>query len=337
MLEELALPIELSEEVLREQLWTDGLPVQLPMRDRVDDFIARSGLDRDEVVGPVPPAFGIATVENVAVNAFMAGCRPDHLKVVVAMVSSILKDEFDLYNVQCTTNPVAPMTIVNGPIRHEIGMNFGRGCMGPGPQPNGVIGRALRFVMGNIGGSFDDMIDMAQHGSPLKYTFCFAEAEEESPWEPLHVWLGYDRETSVVTTLAIETLIDQTINFGNTEAIHLIDGYGRVMRNLDINYFWSDGNPVLIINPPYAAMLADAGFDRLTLQEALFEEARIPLEELPYGNVPPGNWTVVDGRVLAVKRPQDIYIVVAGGSGGHHMMYGGAFGLSKATSFPVSR
>ncbi|HMG41429.1 MAG TPA: hypothetical protein VK611_08865 [Acidimicrobiales bacterium] len=335
MLDELTVPVEEVEELLLERGWTDGLPVHAPTVVRVEDFLERSGLDRNEVIGPVPSARGIATVENVAVNAVMAGCRPEHLKVVVAAVKALIEEPFNLYVVQCTTNPVTPLTVVNGPARQDCGLSSGRGLVGPGRDANGVVGRAVRFVMGNIGGSFDDLIDMANHGSPLKYTFCVAEAEEESPWEPLHVWLGYRADQSVVTTVPVEGLVDVIPSYGNTQATHLIDHFGHAMRTLGTCYYWSQGNPVLIVNPTHAAILANAGWDRASLQEALFEEARIPVDSMKMGNIPVGDWTVVDGKVLGFQRPEDTYIVVAGAEGGHHTLYGMGFALSYATSAAV--
>lgn len=323
-----------AERLMADSRWTDGLPVRLPIADVVDAFIEAAGLDRTTVLGAVPPANGLATVENVAVNALMAGCRPEHLAVVVGAVSALLKEPFDLYDVQCTTNPVTPLTVVNGPARSR-GMESGRGALGPGQHANGVIGRAIRFVLGNIGGSFDPGIDMANHGWSPKYTCCLAEAEEQSPWEPLHAWLGYDSDQSVATTIPIESLIDVVPSYGNTQADHLIDHFGRAMRTMGTCYFWSQGNPLLIVNPTHAAILANAGIDRSELQRLLFAEAQIPVASMPFGNIPVGDWRLVDDKVLGMEQPEDIYIVVAGAEGGHHTLYGMGFALSKATSAPI--
>jgi hypothetical protein len=334
-LERLDITPEECEELFFVRYCTDGLPIRVPTVDRVDAFLERAGLDPSDVLGAVPPSRGIATVGNVAVNAFMAGCAPEHLKIVVAAMRALLKEPFNLYDVQCTTNPVTPLVIVNGLARVESGINSGRGAVAPGRHANGVIGRAVRLAMGNLGGSFDDKIDMATQGSPLKYSFCVAEAEEESPWEPLHVWLGYDQAQSVVTTAPIEGLIDVIPSYGNTQAYHLIDHMGRAMRTLGTSFYWSQGNPVLILNPTHAWILHEAGYARADVQEALFQEARIPLEDMPYGNIPVGDWTVVDGKIMGMRRAEDIYLVVAGQNGGHHTLYGMGFCLSRATSAEV--
>jgi hypothetical protein len=334
-LDKLELLDEQGEELFLERGWTDGLPIRIPFQDRVDAFLARSGLNPTEVIGPVPPSNGVATVGNVAVNAFMAGCRPEHLRVVVAAIESLLLEPFNLNMVQSTTNPVTPLMIVNGPARNECGISSGRGVLAPSRKANGVIGRAVRLVMGNLGGSFDDQIDMTTHGSPLRYTFCVGEAEEESPWEPLHAWLGFDRNQSVVTTAPIESLINITVSYGNTQADQLIDHLGRAMRTMGTSFYWSQGTPVLIMNPTHASILHGAGFSRADVQQALFDEARVPLDSLRYGNFPVGDWTVVDGKVLGYRRPEDLYIVVAGRTGGRHTMYGAGFYLSAATSAAV--
>ncbi|HEX3842172.1 MAG TPA: hypothetical protein VHU85_15370 [Acidimicrobiales bacterium] len=330
--DQLDLTDDETEDAFFERAWTDGLPIRVPRVERVDAFVASSGLDPNVRIGTVPPAHGVATIGNVAINAFMAGCKPEHLAIVCAAVEALLKEPFNLWAVQCTTNPVTPLVIINGPVRETCGVNCGLGTLGPGRNSNGVIGRAVRFVMGNLGGSFDEKIDMATHGSPLKYTFCVGEAEEESPWEPLHVWLGYDATESVVTTAPIEGLIDVIPSYGNTKAHHLLDHMGRVMRTMGTSYYWSQGNPVLIMNPTHASILCDAGYSREDVQQTLFQEARVPLDTLPHGNIPVGDWTVVDGQVLGMRRAEDIYIVVAGQTGGHHTMYGMGFCLSDATS-----
>jgi hypothetical protein len=330
------LPLESVESEFHRRRWTDGLPFRAPTQAAIDEFLHASRMDPATVIGPIPPLNGIGTVANVAVNAYMAGCDPEHLPLVVAAVGAVIQERFNLYVVQCTTNPVTPLTIVNGPIRHRCNLNSGRGTGGPGPFANGVVGRALRFVLGNIGGAFDENIDMANHGSPLKYTFCIAEAEEESPWEPLHVSLGYDAAQSVVTVAAVEGLIDVIPSYGNTQHYHLIDHLGRAMRTLGTCYYWSQGSPVVVVNPTHAAIFDKAGIDRRRLQELLFQEARIPLDTMPYGNIPVGDWTVVDGAALGVRKAEDIIVVVAGPEGGHHSLYGMGFCMSFACSAAVS-
>lgn len=326
------LPEEL-EALVRERGWTDGLPVHVPTRERVDRFVAASGLDPEVVVGAVAPLGGTATIGLVAVNAVMAGCEPEHLPVIVAGVRAVLEKPFDLYMCQVTTNPVAPLMVVNGPARQRCGVRSGRDALGPGPGGNGPIGRALRLVLRNIGGVGDG--DSATHGSPAKYTLCIAEDEEHSPWEPLHVWLGYDAGDSVVTTIAVEAIIDIVPASGNTTADVILAHLSHSLQTVGTNVYWSNGNPVFLLTPGHARALADAGYDRRAVQEHLFEHGRIPLDSLPFDNIAVGHWTVVDGEVLTCERPEDIYLVVAGGTEGHHTMHFIGFTLSKATAAKV--
>ncbi|HMG41629.1 MAG TPA: hypothetical protein VK611_09885 [Acidimicrobiales bacterium] len=299
--------------------WTDGLPVRVPTLDRVDRFVRDSGLDPDEVVGHVAPQGGLADVRLVAVNAVMAGCRPEHLPVVVATVKAIIQDPFNLYLVQVTTNPLAPLAVVNGPVRHELGLRHGRDALGPGTGGNGPIGRAVRFVMRNVGGIGDN--DTSTHGGPWKYTFCIAEDEESSPWEPLHVWQGYDPDDSVVTTLGIEGIIDVVPESGTTTPANLMNHLVHAMQTVSTGFWWSRGNPTFVLTPGYAQLLHRAGRSRLSVQEELFERSKVPVSHLPFDNINTGEWKMDGDRILVTERPEDIYLIVAGASEGHHALY----------------
>ncbi len=307
------------ERALRDKGWTDGLPVHVPTTERVDEFIAASGLSADEVIGHVAPQGGLATIGLIAVNAVMAGCEPEHLPVVVAAVRALLKEPFKLHLVQVTTNPVSPLAIVNGPVRHTAGVRWGREAMSPGPGGNGPIGRAIRFVMRNIGGIGDN--DTATFGNPAKYTYCIAEDEDGNPWEPLHVWQGYQREDSVVTLLGIEAYIDIVPESGSTTAENLLNHLGHAMQTVSTGVWWSKGNPTFILTPRYAELLANKGMSRADLQQDLFERSKIPVSSLPYQNINTGDWKLDGDRILVTSRPEDIYIIVAGSPEGHHAYY----------------
>jgi hypothetical protein len=319
------------QQYFHERKLTDGLPVVVPTSARVDAFLAASGLE-DRVLGPVDPARGVATVANVAVNAVMAGCRPEHLPVVVAAVEAMLDPTYRLHGVQTTTNPVAPLTIVNGPIRHRLGIDSGRNALAPGTHANGPIGRAVAFVLRNIGGAIGDL-DRSTLGSAAKYTYCLAEAEEESPWEPLHVSLGYDRDDDVVSVVAVESSVNCCALYDDPDAI--IGQLARVSRGSGTGIYWSRGTHLYVINPGHARILADAGYDRRRLQEALFERGRIPLEEWPEGNISHGDWHVEDGKIRLTERPEDLWVMVAGGRDPIHSVYMCGFCINNGVSRPV--
>lgn len=322
MIEHVEIEYESSLELdrmIREQGWTDGLPINLPTPERVGEFLEASGLDPDEVVGTVAPMGGRATIGVIAVNAVMAGCAPEHMPVVVAAVRALIDEPFNLYMVQVTTNPVAPLAVVNGPVRRSAGIRCGRDALGPGPGGNGPIGRAVRFVIRNVGGIGGN--DMATHGSPAKYTLCIGEDEESSPWEPLHVWQGYAADQSVVTMLGIESIIDVVPQSGTTNAENLIAHLAHSLRTVGTNVFFTKGNPVLVLTGAHAHVLHEAGYDRGALQQRLFEDGAIDERSLPFPNIDAGMWTVVDGRIVIAERPEDIYIIVGGGWEGHHSLH----------------
>jgi hypothetical protein len=332
IVEELTVEVEddeALEELIRARGWSDGLPVHVPTRERVEAFVAASGLDPEVVLGPVPPLGGVATVGLIAVNAVLAGCRPEHLPVVVAAIDGLLQEPFNLYMAQVTTNPVAPLAVVNGPARRFADVRHGRDALGPGDGGNGPIGRAIRFVLRNAGGIADH--DKATFGSPAKYTLCIAEDEEGSPWEPLHVWQGYEPGDSVVTMLGVESIVDFVPTSGTTTADNLILHLSHALHTVGTNVLFSRGNPVVLLTPGHAQALSDAGIDRKALQERLFEQGAIPLATLPFENIAAGTWAVRDDRVLIAERPEDIYVVVAGAAEGHHFVYMIGCCLTRAT------
>ena len=183
-------------EFLFDQGFTDGLPVVPPTPERVTRMLTGTKRDRAEVVAVVPPNLAECTVEKVAINAVMAGAEPASLPVILAAVEAACTDEFNIHGVLATTWLAGPIVIVNGPVRHRIGMNMQGNALGQGNRANATIGRALQLVIRNVGGGRPGEVDRATLGGPHKYTCCFAEYEERSPWEPLHVERGFQPEDS---------------------------------------------------------------------------------------------------------------------------------------------
>jgi hypothetical protein len=305
---------------------TDGLPVIVPTPERVEAYIAASGWDPEEEIGAVDPARGIATAGNIAVNALMAGCKPEHLGVVIAAIEAMLQPQFRMHGVQATTNPVAPLTIVNGPIRHRLDIDSGRNALAPGQHANGPIGRAIRFVMRNIGGAVGD-VDRATLGFPGKYTFCLAEAEEQSPWEPHSVSLGFPAGTDVVSVVGVESFVNTIPVFHHSGPI--IEQMARALRGGGTNLYWSQGTLLFVVNPGHATILTNEGYDRRRLQEELFERGKVPLADLPEGNIAQGEWKEENGKVLITSSPDEIWIVCAGGPEPLHTVYMTGFGVNN--------
>ena len=192
--------------------WTDGLPVVPPTLGRVREALswAPAADAPDTVLGELDPLKGLATVEKVAANAIMAGCRPEYLPVVLAAVRAIADPAFNLRGVQTTDENVTPLVVVCGPAARAIGMNASFGALGPGWQANAAIGRAVRLVMNNIGGGWPAAVSFAGLGQPGRYTLCLAERTELSPWPPLHVELGFEAMESTVVVLRAESVINVT-------------------------------------------------------------------------------------------------------------------------------
>ena len=179
------------------QGWTDGLPIVPPTHDDVREFLRFTDREPREVVAVLPPRQGEATVERIAINAVMAGCRPEYLPVILTAVEALTDPAFNLDSIQATTHPVTPLIIVNGPIAREIGINGGYNAFGQGFRANLTIGRALRLLLMNVGGGLPGTGDRATQGTPAKIAYCVAENEEANPWEPLHVEHGFPREMRV--------------------------------------------------------------------------------------------------------------------------------------------
>ncbi len=183
---------------------TDGLPVVPPTRALVERAVAASGREAGELVALVPPNYGRATVEKIAINAVMAGCRPEYLPVVIAAVEAVCDEAFDLHGVSATTNAPSPLVIVNGPIRGPLEINSGAGVFGSGWRANATIGRAVRLVCVNLGGARPGVVSMSTLAHPGRYTYCIGEHEEASPWESLAVEHGFAPEQSTVALLAAD-------------------------------------------------------------------------------------------------------------------------------------
>src|SRR5262249_49629093 len=201
-----------EQEAMYERGWSDGLPLVPPTGERVLRMLHGAARDPQEVVGLVPPIPAPATVEKIAINAVMAGCKPEYLPTVMAAVEAVLDEKFAMHGVLATTMFVGPVVIVNGTVRRRIGMNAKGNALGQGNRANGAIGRALQLVIRNIGGGRPQGVDRATLGNPGKWTYWFAEDEEGSCWEPLSVERGLQPGQSAVTVFAgfgLQGVVDQ--------------------------------------------------------------------------------------------------------------------------------
>ena len=300
----------------QEQGWSDGLPITPPTPERVEAMLSAVSLDPQHVVAQLPPNWGDATVERLAVNAVMAGCLPQYLPVIVAGVAAMSDPAFNLYAIQATTHPCAPLFIVNGPIREKLGMNSSSGAYGPGWRANATIGRAVRLSLLNIGGGYPGVGDMSTQGAPSKYTYCVAENEKANPWEPLHVERGFSPGQSTVTVVGGEPPHNINDHTGSTaeEILTIIAG---AMAVTGANNAYTGGETLLALGPEHAATMAADGFTKADIRDWLHRRARIPLERYTEATMLERFGLIPDGPVPMVATPEDLAIIVLGGPGKH--------------------
>ncbi len=309
-------------EFLFDQSVTDGLPVVPPTPERVLRMLAGTRRDPQSVVAVVPPSMGVATVEKVAINAVMAGCRPEYLPVVIAALEAVCTERFNVHGVLATTHFVGPVLIVNGPIRDRIGMNYRENALGQGNRANATIGRALQLVVRNVGGGRPGEIDRAVLGTPGKLGFCFAEHEARSRWEPLHVERGFRPEDSTVTAFAgcaPTPIVDQL----SRSAASLATSYGLSLMAAGHPRQVGYGEVVVVVPPEHVDTIARDGWTKQQLREAIQAATARPARELARDEHCAVGLTPAEVERLGPGTPvpkfraaEAIHLVVAGGEAG---------------------
>jgi len=282
-----------------EQLFARGVPVVPPTRERVEAAIAACGRPRDELIALVAPAHGRATVERIAVNAVMAGCRPEYLPVVIAGVEALCDEGFCLVGVSGTTDAVAPVFVVNGPARRALDINSAAGALGPGWRANATIGRALRLIWVNLGGARAGAISLSTFGNPGRYACCFGEHEEASPWAPLHVDHGFAPDDSTVAALPGEPL--QVVADGQSRTG--ADVLATVARSLEVvasHRTAALGDILIVLSPMHARTVAGDGWSKADARRCLWERLEARRE----------------GPTPKFRAPENLRILVAGGTAG---------------------
>ena len=316
---EVADDFEAVQALYLERGWSDGLPIVPPTPERVEAMLASldsSLFTPQQVIAEIPPNWGGATVERLAINAVMAGCRPEYLPIIVAAVEAMGDPAFNFYAIQATTHPCAPLLIINGPIRTELGFNSGSGAYGPGWQPNATIGRAIRLALLNIGGGYPGVGDMSTQGAPSKYTYCVAENEEENPWQPLHLERGFRPEQNAVTVLAGEPPHNINDHTGRS-ADDILTIIAGAMAVTGANNAYTGGETLLALGPEHAATIARDGLSKRDVAEWLHRRARIPLERYTRDTMLERFGHIPEEPVPMVNTPEDLAIIVLGGPGKH--------------------
>ena len=326
-------------ETFHARRLTDGLPFVLPTAERVQAMIAGSGRQAGEVIAVVPPRWAEATVENIAINAVMAGCRPQYMPVLIAALQAATDPAFGLYSVQATTHPCAVMMLISGPIIDELGLNFRHGSFGPGFRANASIGRAMRLVLMNVGGGIPGEGDQATHGSPAKFSYCVAENEAATPWEPFRVTRGFSKTDSTVTVFSGEgphNVNDHVCTSAESTLTVVADTMTTIGHNNAGSVI--RGDVLVAFGPEHAHTIASGGMSKADVQKLLYERARNKVGLLKLRAMYKAeNWPdwvdQNDDEALCpiVGKPEDIHIVVTGGPG-KHSAFIPTFGTSKSVT-----
>jgi hypothetical protein len=301
-------------ELFLQNEWGDGFPIIPPTERAVSEALRHTKRDPHEIIAVLEPSFGLATVERIAINGVMAGCKPEYLPILIAAVKAVSQPRFMLRDAAVSTGGRAPLLMINGPIVERLGINSGVCALGPGApsRANIAIGRALRLIYMNIGGSYPGATDPNTIGLPTKFSLCVAENEQQSPWDPYHVEMGYARDVSTVTVKSVygctETLdvkstsperiadvaVSAAKHIGNSFAGWLTGGTTDPDKGLEVyaQHMW-------LICPDHAAKLASNGWSKDDVKEYLWKNATIA-----FGEIASRRWLREDAKGRWVKHPE---------------------------------
>ena len=304
-----------ANELYQDNGWTDGLPIVPPTEVLVRACLDAARIAADEVVGVEPVRRRRITAEKVAIAAVMAGCRPEYMPVVLAVVRAMCAPEFGLHGTTASTGGSAQFIVVNGPIRGTIGMNATHNALANGSRANATIGRTARLVIINVLGGAPGRLDRSTLGHPGKFTYCVAEDEEDNPWTPLAAERGVPAGQSAVTVLAAGAP-HQLMNEWTREPRELLETYAATMRANLLTYSIWPGNYALVIGRQHRDTLVAAGWSKRDVRDFVHERARVTR----------GQWRDVGkGAVVgrkgddvhpALRSPDDLLVVAAGGPAG---------------------
>jgi hypothetical protein len=296
-----------------ERGWADGLPVVPPTDDTVRRFLDEAGRAPSDIVATEPTRGRVITAEKVAINAVMAGCLPEYMPVVLAAIEAMDQPKFNLHAITASTMGAAVLTVVNGPVAGRLGMNSGVNVFGPGCRPNATIGRAIRLVLTNVSGASPGELDKATLGHPGKYSFCIAEAEDVSPWSPLHVERGLDPGQSAVTVFAALSPIGSANHSGPEPEVILPSLVDAMFAAGPLQH-----EIIVVLCPEQIGYIRAAGWSKDQVRQFLFKMARRPASEWRrLGKASRGGiGDAADESVPAVRSPDGITLIVAGGAAG---------------------
>jgi hypothetical protein len=297
--------------------WTDGLPVTPPTEKSVADILAAAELHSDQILGVIPERNTVVIARKVAINAVMAGCRPEYMPVVVAAIEGLCRPEFAYHGPASSTGGSAMVLIVNGPIAKRLGVNSGNNAFGQGTRANATIGRAVRLTMMNAMNARPGLLDRATLGNPGKYSFCFAENEDNHPWEPLHVERGFRRDQSAVTVYATNSLY-QVYNQLAATPEPLLLCFADALTNLGVPNVRGFNQSLVVFAGEHSEVLRKSGWSKGDVKRFLVERARRRVVDYKRAARLPGPITPADESTLrqVFEDPDDLLVVCAGGPAG---------------------
>jgi len=297
--------------------YTDGLPVVPPTDKSIADTLAAAALRADQTLGEIPSRNTRVTADKAAINAVMAGCRPEYFPVVVAAIRGLCRPEFAYHGPASSTGGSAMVLIVNGPVVRALGINAGNNAFGQGHRPNATIGRAVRLTMMNVMNTRPGLLDRATLGNPGKYSFCFAEHEDDHPWEPLHVTRGFAAADSTVTVYASNSLY-QVYNQLASRPEPLLLCVADALANLGTPNLKGFNESLVVLAGEHSEVLRASGWSRRDAQQFLVEHARQRVADLKRAARLPGEIVPADETTerRVFEAPEDILLVCAGGRAG---------------------
>lgn len=297
--------------------WADGLPVVPPTPEKVRAMLAATARSPEDVIADIGPNIAPATVEKVAINAVLAGCKPEYFPVVLAAVEAVASDAYNIHGLAATTWYSGTMLVVNGPIADEIGMNDEFNAFGPGNRANATIGRAVNLVVQNIGGSKAGGVDRSTQGHPAKWTLCFAEREHDSPWTSLATERGFEPGISTVTAFACSGpagIADQLSRNPESLARSIATGLQQIWHPKLAMTF----DAMVAIGPEHARVFAEAGWDKARLRTKLLALTTRPGSEMVRGagGIDEGVPVAMQEMDIPKFRPNGLWITHVGSGAG---------------------
>ena len=326
--------LEDAQEYYYRQGMTDGLPIILPTEDRVTAMLEYVGLGPGEVVATEEIRGKKFTAEKVAVNSVMAGCRPEYMPVVIAAVQAMADPDFNLHDNNTSTDGVAILDLVSGPIARDLGINSGTVAMGYGFRANATIGRALGLIKINAYGSVPHQMDKSTFGHPGQYSFCFAENDDTIPWEPLRLVKGVSEDSSTVTIVGAGAPLQvSTHNYSQPDELLTI--VSDAMLALGVGH----EEVVVVLGPEVLEYVRRAGWTKHRIKEFIFQRAQRTGEEwnVRYRALHQFTGSDLDRSIPAVKSPDNITVVGAGGSAGPFASIIGSWGSISSITKEINQ